>query len=79
MIEDMKFLDMETGLNPEEFEQTCKPEQSFSQMIKQAISNSPRQRLFLTEIYAWILENYPYYKNNRDQGWRVICCYRGCF
>lgn len=60
----------ESGMNPEEFVSGGKPEESFSQLIKRAISKSPRQRLFLTEIYAWIIDNYPYFKQV-DPGWRV--------
>ena len=59
-----------TGMNPEDYIKEGKPEESFSQLIKRAISSSSRQRLFLTEIYSWILENYPYYKQV-DPGWRV--------
>lgn len=65
----MNYLD-NIGLNPEEFVSGGKPEESFSQLIKRAIESSPRQRLFLIEIYAWILENYPYFKQV-DPGWRV--------
>lgn len=66
---EMIYLE-DSGLNPEDFKKEEKPEESFAQLIKMAISSSPRQRLFLTEIYSWILENYPYFRTI-DQGWRV--------
>lgn len=66
----MNYLE-DSGFDPEEFKKDGKPEESFAQLIKQAILNSPRQRLFLTEIYSWILQNHPYFRTI-DQGWRVI-------
>ena len=65
----MDYLE-DHGLNPEELISGGKPDESFSQMIKRAIKSSPRQRLFLIEIYSWIQENYPYFKQI-DPGWRV--------
>ena len=59
------------GMNPEELTSEEKPVESFAQLIKMAITSSPRQRLFLTEIYSWIIEKYPYFRRI-DQGWRVI-------
>lgn len=66
----MNYLEEESGLNPEEFSSGGKPDESFGQIIKRAIASSPRQRLFLTEIYSWIQEKYPYYRQI-DSGWRV--------
>lgn len=65
----MNYLE-DKGLNPEELSSGGKPEESFGQIIKRAIASSPRQRLFLTEIYTWIQDNFPYYKHI-DSGWRV--------
>jgi forkhead transcription factor HCM1 len=65
----MNYLE-DNGLNPEELTSGGKPDESFSQIIKRAIKSSPRQRLFLTEIYSWIQDNYPYFRQI-DPGWRV--------
>lgn len=65
----MNYFENE-GMNPEEFITGGKPEESFAQIIRKAILSSPRQRLFLTEIYNWILRNYPYFQQV-DPGWRV--------
>lgn len=70
----MNYLEDE-GLNPEELTSGAKPDESFSQIIKRAIKSSPRQRLFLTEIYTWIQDNYPYFKQI-DPGWRVSYKYK---
>jgi hypothetical protein len=69
----MNYLE-DDGMNPEEISRGGRPEESFSQIIKRAIESSPRQRLFLTEIYTWIQDNYPYYRMS-DTGWRVRCTY----
>ena len=65
----MNYLE-DNGLNPEELLNGGKPDESFSQIIKRAIASSPRQRLFLTEIYTWIQDTYSYFKQI-DSGWRV--------
>ena len=65
----MNYLE-DDGMNPEELLSGSRPDESFAQLIKRAISSSPRQRLFLTEIYSWIIDNYPYFKQI-DPGWRV--------
>ena len=65
----MNYLE-DDGMNPEELVSSCRPDESFAQLIKRAISSSPRQRLFLNEIYSWIIDNYPYFKQI-DPGWRV--------
>lgn len=68
MLDD--YLLEDVGMNPEALTNEGKPVESFAQLIKMAIMSSPRQRLFLTEIYNWITEKYPYYRGI-DQGWRV--------
>lgn len=64
------FNDGDVGMNPEQLVNEGKPDESFAQLIKMALKSSQRQRLFLTEIYNWILEKYPYFRRI-DQGWRV--------
>ena len=47
----------------------CKPPFSYAQLIVQAISQSPDEQLRLSDIYAYICQNYPYYKMS-DRGWQ---------
>ena len=49
--------------------------QSYAEMIEQAISSSPEGRLTLAQIYEWIVENVEYFSDQRDSnssaGWKV--------
>lgn len=42
-----------------------KPNLSYSSLIAQAICSSKDQRLTLKEIYDWIMDNYPFYKEQK--------------
>lgn len=46
-----------------------KPDLSFFQLIVQAISSTPDNKMKLAEIYDWISCNYPYYKDS-DKIWK---------
>lgn len=46
-----------------------KPPYSFSCLIFMAIEDSPQKALPVKEIYAWILEHFPYFKN-APTGWK---------
>ncbi|XP_039294359.1 forkhead box protein N3 [Nilaparvata lugens] len=48
---------------------TSKPPYSFSCLIFMAIEDSPVKALPVKEIYAWILDHFPYYKN-APTGWK---------
>ena len=46
-----------------------KPPYSYSQLILQAISQSPENQITLSDIYTYINQNYPCYKIS-DRGWQ---------
>ncbi|CAH0560268.1 unnamed protein product [Brassicogethes aeneus] len=46
-----------------------KPPYSFSCLIFMAIEDSPKKALPVKEIYAWILDHFPYFKN-APTGWK---------
>lgn len=46
-----------------------KPQHSYIGLIAMAILNSPEHKLVLSDIYQYILDNYPYFRT-RGPGWR---------
>ncbi|KAK2541968.1 Forkhead box l2-like protein, partial [Columba livia] len=46
-----------------------KPPQSYIALISTAILSSPEKKLLLSDIYQWIMDNYPYFKN-KEKSWR---------
>lgn len=51
---------------------SVKPDVSFARMIREAINESTRKRLFLSEIYEDIVSKHVYYRNNNHNGWKVV-------
>uniref|UniRef100_UPI00358E68E3 forkhead box protein J3-like n=1 Tax=Myxine glutinosa TaxID=7769 RepID=UPI00358E68E3 len=46
-----------------------KPPYSYANLITFAINSSPRKRMTLSEIYQWICDNFPYYRD-AGNGWK---------
>jgi len=47
-----------------------KPAYSYANLITFAINSSPEKRMTLSEIYQWICDKYPYYRD-AGNGWKV--------
>ncbi|XP_018083407.1 forkhead box protein J3 isoform X2 [Xenopus laevis] len=64
-------LDPNTTLDQEEVQQhkDGKPPYSYASLITFAINSSPKKKMTLSEIYQWICDNFPYYKE-AGSGWK---------
>ena len=51
-----------------------KPPYSYANLITFAINSSSKKKMTLSEIYSWICENFPYYKE-AGNGWKVCISY----
>jgi len=47
-----------------------KPPYSYANLITFAINSSPKKKMTLSEIYQWICDNFPYYRD-AGNGWKV--------
>lgn len=49
---------------------------SYADLITKAIQSSPEQRLTLSQIYDWMVQNVPYFRDKGDSnssaGWKVV-------
>ena len=57
----------------EDYSGSCrdsKPAYSYANLITLAINSSPEKRMTLSEIYQWICDKYPYYRD-AGNGWKV--------
>ena len=66
------MLDPNTTLDQEEVQQhkDGKPPYSYASLITFAINSSPKKKMTLSEIYQWICDNFPYYRE-AGSGWKV--------
>lgn len=67
-------LDPNATLDDDEAQQhktrESKPPYSYANLITFAINSSPKKKMTLSEIYQWICEKFPYYKE-AGNGWKV--------
>ncbi|MED6292718.1 hypothetical protein CHARACLAT_003214 [Characodon lateralis] len=65
------LLDHNTTLDQEEVQQhkDGKPPYSYASLITFAINSSQKKKMTLSEIYQWICDNFPYYKE-AGSGWK---------
>ncbi|XP_029528220.2 forkhead box protein J3-like [Oncorhynchus nerka] len=65
------MLDPNTTLDQEEVQQhkDGKPPYSYASLITFAINSSPKKKMTLSEIYQWICDNFPYYRE-AGSGWK---------
>ena len=66
------FLEDDTGLSVSKIAKDSgygKPPYSFSMLIFMAIESSPNKRLPVKDIYAWIMDNFRYFRN-APLGWK---------
>lgn len=67
-------LDPNATLDDEEAQQhktrESKPPYSYANLITFAINSSAKKKMTLSEIYQWICEKFPYYKE-AGNGWKV--------
>lgn len=74
-------LDPNATLDDEEAQQhktrESKPPYSYANLITFAINSSPKKKMTLSEIYQWICDKFPYYKE-AGNGWKVYGIVRHC-
>ncbi|XP_063292651.1 forkhead box protein J3 isoform X2 [Pelobates fuscus] len=65
------ILDPNTTLDQDDVQQhkDGKPPYSYASLITFAINSSPKKKMTLSEIYQWICDNFPYYKE-AGSGWK---------
>jgi hypothetical protein len=48
-----------------------KPPYTYASLIAQALVAAPEKKFTLTQIYDWIMDKYPFYRNENNTGWHV--------
>lgn len=64
------LLDPNTTLDQDAQNKDGKPPYSYASLITFAINSSPKKKMTLSEIYQWICDNFPYYRE-AGSGWKV--------
>uniref|UniRef100_A0A4W3JIE2 Forkhead box J3 n=1 Tax=Callorhinchus milii TaxID=7868 RepID=A0A4W3JIE2_CALMI len=63
------LLDPNTTLDQDTQNKDGKPPYSYASLITFAINSSPKKKMTLSEIYQWICDNFPYYRE-AGSGWK---------
>jgi hypothetical protein len=53
-----------------------KPPYTYASLIAQALVAAPEKKYTLTQIYEWIMDKYPFYRNETNTGWHVSTVFR---
>ena len=51
-------------------ESSQKPSQSYIALISMAILSDPEEKMMLSDIYKYIMANFPYYRDTTEKAWR---------
>lgn len=73
------LIEKELGLNdPQTSRKNAWGNLSYAELIARAIENSPEKRLTLSQIYSWMIQYVPYFRDKGDRksstGWKVSVC-----
>ncbi|KAG8551148.1 hypothetical protein GDO81_003984 [Engystomops pustulosus] len=63
---DLQWL---TYANHEELLKTSRPPYSYSALIAMALQHAPEKKLTLSQIYTYVVDNFPFYKTSKT-GWQ---------
>ena len=63
-------LDTNAMLDHDGQQRDGKPPYSYANMITFAVNSTDKKKMTLSEIYSWICDNFPFYKD-AGNGWKV--------
>lgn len=70
-VENLKASDEGSDpIGPNTYIKDGKPAYSYANLITFAINSSPQKKMTLSEIYQWICDSFPYYRDIGN-GWKV--------
>ncbi|KTW31587.1 hypothetical protein T552_00225 [Pneumocystis carinii B80] len=61
-VDTLNSLQITTGIQGKPY--------SYAQLITYAIATSSSQKMTLSELYKWCIDNFPYFKETPNQGWK---------